>query len=162
MWLLYALLRFTLPLPVTEKRFFAPLWVFIFGMTRARSFRRENHRHRLAFHFRIALDLRDVGEFGGDAVDHGLPQLGMRDLPTAEHEGDLDLVAFSQEATGVSCLRLEVVILDPRAVLDLLEMDHVLLLLGLAGHLGLFELELPIVHDANHGGPRHRRDFDQI
>ena len=37
-----------------------------------------------------------------------------------------------------------------------------LLLLGLAGHLGLFELELPVVHDANNGGPRHRRDFDQI
>src|SRR6185437_2448299 len=32
MWLLLALLRRTLPLPVIEKRFFAPLCVFIFGM----------------------------------------------------------------------------------------------------------------------------------
>src|SRR5688572_13432018 len=86
----------------------------------------------------------------------------MRDLPTAEHEGDLDLVALSQEAAGVARLRLEVVILDPGAVLDLLEMDHVLLLLCLAGHLGLLELELPVVHDANNGRPRHRRHFDQI
>jgi hypothetical protein len=32
MWLLYALRRRTFPDPVTEKRFFAPLCVFIFGM----------------------------------------------------------------------------------------------------------------------------------
>src|ERR1044071_6828210 len=70
MWLLKALFRFTLPLPVTEKRFLAPRWLFIFGITRTRSFRRENHRHRLAFHFRVAFDLRHVGELCSDAVDH--------------------------------------------------------------------------------------------
>jgi hypothetical protein len=32
MWLLYAFRRRTFPDPVTEKRFLAPLWVFIFGM----------------------------------------------------------------------------------------------------------------------------------
>jgi len=31
-WLLNALFRFTFPVPVTENRFAAPLWVFIFGM----------------------------------------------------------------------------------------------------------------------------------
>ena len=59
-------------------------------------------------------------------------------------------------------LRLEVVILDSRTVLDLLEVDHVLLLLGLASHLGLLELEFPIVHDSDDGRPRHRRDFNEI
>ena len=59
-------------------------------------------------------------------------------------------------------LRLEVVILDPRAVLDLLEVDHVLLLLGLASHLRLFELELPVVHDSNDRRSRHWRYFDQV
>src|ERR1043166_3926840 len=34
MWLLYALYRFTFPLPVTLKRFLAPLWVFILGIAR--------------------------------------------------------------------------------------------------------------------------------
>ena len=68
MWLLKALARFTFPVPVIEKRFFAPRWLFIFGITRARSFRRENHRHGLPFHLRIALDLRDVSEIGGDPV----------------------------------------------------------------------------------------------
>ena len=37
-----------------------------------------------------------------------------------------------------------------------------LLLLGLPGHLRLLELELPVVHDADHGRARHRRDFYQI
>src|SRR5215208_971605 len=68
MWLLNALRRRTFPDPVTEKRFFAPLWVFIFGMLRSlgsasfsaafdfgrslalgrgrpRSLRREDHGH---------------------------------------------------------------------------------------------------------------------
>ena len=35
MWLLNALYRFTLPEPVILNRFAAPLWVFIFGMTRS-------------------------------------------------------------------------------------------------------------------------------
>jgi len=32
-WLAYALFLFTLPVPVRLKRFAAPLWVFIFGIT---------------------------------------------------------------------------------------------------------------------------------
>src|SRR3954470_5785342 len=35
MWLLKALYRFTLPAPVVLNRLVAPLWVFIFGMTRS-------------------------------------------------------------------------------------------------------------------------------
>ena len=34
MWLLYACLRFILPVPVSEKRFLAPDLVFIFGIAR--------------------------------------------------------------------------------------------------------------------------------
>ena len=36
-WLLYAFMRRTLPDPVTVKRFLAPLWVFIFGMTNSQA-----------------------------------------------------------------------------------------------------------------------------
>src|SRR5580704_11033066 len=35
MWLLYAFRRRTFPVPVTEKRFFAPLCVFIFGIVQS-------------------------------------------------------------------------------------------------------------------------------
>ncbi len=36
MWLLYAFKRRTFPVPVMEKRFLAPLCVFIFGIGRSR------------------------------------------------------------------------------------------------------------------------------
>ena len=74
----------------------------------------------------------------------------------------LTLLPSSEEPAGVARLRLEVVILDPGPVLDFLELDHVLLLLRLARLLGLLELELPVVHDADDGRPRRGRDFDQI
>ena len=50
----------------------------------------------------------------------------------------------------------------PGTVLHFLELDDVLLLLGRPRRLGLLELELPVVHDLDHGGPRRRRDFHQI
>src|SRR5215217_5986036 len=133
MWLLNAFERFTFPVPVTEKRFFAPRWLFIFGITRTRSFRRENHRHRFAFHLRIALDLRDIREIGGDSVHYSPPQLRVCDLTTAKHESDLDLVALTEKPAGMARLRLEVVFLDPRAVLHFLEMDHVWFFFALGG-----------------------------
>src|SRR5688572_4018611 len=79
MWLLKAFRRRTFPEPVTEKRFFAPLWVFIFGTVTARLFRRENHRHGLAFELRFALDLGHIGELLGDAIDDFTTELRVRD-----------------------------------------------------------------------------------
>jgi len=84
------------------------------------------------------------------------------DLPSAEHQRHLHLVSFVQELARVPRLRHEIVLFDPRAVLHFLEMNHVLLFLRLAGHLGLFELELPVIHDAGHGRPRHRCNFHEI
>src|SRR5688572_5852615 len=129
MWLLNAFRRRTFPVPVTEKRFFAPLWVFIFGTVTARLFRRENHRHGLALELRLALDLGDVGELLSDAVDDFPTQLRVRDLPPAEHQRHLHLVAFLEKPAGVTRLRVEVVIVDARSVLHLLEVNHMLLLL---------------------------------
>src|SRR5687768_18543301 len=77
MWLLNAFRRRTFPVPVTEKRFFAPLWVFIFGIASSPSsaplLRRENHRHGLALEPRVRFDLRDRGELRGEPIDHGTP-----------------------------------------------------------------------------------------
>src|SRR5215207_3490762 len=165
MWLLNAFRRRTFPVPVTEKRFFAPLWVFIFGITRSRCralLRRENHGHRLPFHLRVALDLRDVRELGRHPVDDHPPELRVGDLSAAEHHGHLDLVPLLEEPAGVARLRLEVVLLDPRPVLHFLELDHVLLLLRLPRLLRLLELEFAVVHDADDRRARHRSDFNQI
>src|SRR6185503_5291050 len=147
--------------PVTEKRFAAPRWVFIFGIY-ASSFRRKNHRHGLPFQPACTFDLADVRQGARDPLEHGLTQLGVRDLPPPEHHGDLDLVLLFEKAPRVPRLRVEVVVVDPRAVLDLLELDHVLLFLGHARLLGHFELVLAVVHDADHGWSRGGRDFDQI
>src|SRR5688500_8505169 len=161
-WLLNAFRRRTFPVPVTEKRFFAPLWVFIFGTVPARLFRRENHGHRLAFEFRLALDLGDVGELLGDAIDDLAAELRVRDLPPAEHQRHLHLVAFLEEPPGVTRLRVEVVIIDARSVLHLFQVNDVLLLLRDARHLRLLELELAVVHDADHRRARGRCYFDEI
>ena len=65
MWLRPALPRFTLPLAVSLKRFFAPLCVFIF-IGRFASLGRQDQGHVLAFELRVRLDLRNVREVGAD------------------------------------------------------------------------------------------------
>src|SRR5688500_11945842 len=119
MWRLWAWPRFTSPRPVSLKRFRAPLWDFIFGIV-LRSLvvrallRRDDHRHQLSFQPARALDLSNVGELRGDAIQHGLSELRMRDLPTTEHHGHLHLVLLFQEPPRVSRLGLEIVLADAR------------------------------------------------
>ena len=67
MWLAKALLRFTLPVPVTEKRLAAPLCVFIFGIIftslfilTTLFFRRHNHNHVSAFHSWFLIQNADI------------------------------------------------------------------------------------------------------
>ena len=74
----------------------------------------------------------------------------MSDLTPAKHERHLHFVAFTEKFARMSRLCHEVVLFDSRTKLHFLQMDHVLLLLGLSRHLGLFELELSVVHDADH------------
>src|SRR5690242_19492108 len=110
MWLLNARMRLTFPEPVTLKRFFAPLCVFIFMGTP--SFRRHYHRHGFAFEPTCALDLADVGEVGGDTIEHRLAQLGVRDLSAAKHHRDLDLVLLLEKSAGMPSFRVEVMVVD--------------------------------------------------
>ena len=116
----------------------------------------------LAFHLGRALDLGHVSQFRRDPIHYCHAQLRMRDLTPAEHEGDLDLVLFLQEPSRVPRLRVEVVSVDPRAVLHFLELDDVLLLLRDPRPFGLFELELPEVHDPDHWWTRRRGYFHEV
>jgi hypothetical protein len=86
----------------------------------------------------------------------------VRDLAAAVHHRDLDLVSVAQELTGVPGLEVEVVIVDAGPVLHFLQLNDVLLLLCRPRRLRLFELELPIVHDLDHGGPSRRSHFHEI
>src|SRR5262249_5089050 len=81
--------RFTLPFAVNVKRFAAARLVFILGMGVLPLLPHEHHGHLPAFHPRVLLDLRDVRHLAGDAIQHGASQLGMRDRPPPEEDGDL-------------------------------------------------------------------------
>src|SRR2546430_14350882 len=105
-----------------EKRFLAPLWVFIFGM--ARSFGAEDHRHRLAFHLRVTLDLGDIRQLGCDSRDDFPTALGVGDLSSAQHQGHLDLVSLSQEPPRVAGSWVRVRIAGPPAGLSPLWLEY--------------------------------------
>src|SRR5690242_20588134 len=160
MWLLKARMRLILPEPVTLKRFFAPLCVFIFMGTP--SFRRQNHRHGFSFQAPRALDLADVREVLSDAVEHCLAELRMRDLPTTEHHRHLDLVLLLEESAGMPGLRIEVMVVDAGTELHFLQLDDVLLLLGDSSLFRHLELVLAVVHDADHRRARGCGNFDEI
>ena len=97
-----------------------------------------------------------------DAIEHGLSELRVGDLPAAKHHRHLDLVLLLEESPGVPRLRVEVMIVDPRPELHFLELDDVLFLLGDASLLRHLELILAVVHDPDHRRSRGRCHFDQI
>jgi hypothetical protein len=67
-----------------------------------------------------------------------------------------------EKADDVVFLEVEVVLVDARAELHLLDDDDLLLLLGLALLLLFLEEELAVVHDLADGRVRRRRDLDQV
>ena len=125
-------------------------------------FGRQDHGHEFSFELRIGFDLRHIGELLCDPIHYLTSQLRVSDLSAPEHQRHLHFVSFLQELARVSGLGHEVVLFDSRPILHFLQVNHVLLLLRLASHLRLLELEFPVVHDAGHGRPRHRCDFYQI
>ena len=68
-------------------------------------------------------------------------------LTTAEHDGYLDLGALFQEADNIALFGLIVMVVNFWTKLLLLDDGLLLILLGLTGFLGLFVLELAVVHD---------------
>ncbi len=59
-------------------------------------------------------------------------------------------------------LEIEVVVVDAGAVFHFLQVNHVLLFLRGPRRLRLLELEFPVVHDLDDGGPGEGRDFHEI
>jgi hypothetical protein len=83
-------------------------------------------------------------------------------LPTAEQDGDLHLVAVFEELLGSLGLRVEVVLADLRPQPNLLELDDLLVLAGLALLLRLLILEAAIVEQPTDGRDAVGGDFDEI
>src|SRR5436309_12059836 len=108
MWLLYAWYRRRRPVPVSLTRLRSARLDFCFGISSSPpspracargqlSFRCEDHRHVAALELRVLLDLGDVLQLVGDAVEHRAPQVVVGHLLTPVHHRHLDLVAVLQE-----------------------------------------------------------------
>lgn len=86
----------------------------------------------------------------------------MRDLTTAEHHGQLDLVPLLQKAPSMARLECIVVLLNPRPELDLLHLHVVLLLLCITRSALLFVPELPEIHDLDDGRTSFGGDLNEV
>src|SRR6185436_2045847 len=82
--------------------------------------------------------------------------------PAAEEDRRLDLVAVLEEALDVLLLELVVVLVDLGPELDLLDLDDLLVLLGLPGALLFLVLIAPEVHDPAHRRVGRGRYFHQV
>src|SRR6186713_91580 len=184
MWRLNALALTILPVPVFLKRLAAPRCVFSFGISipllffacrgavaairlgprRALAARAlaQDDVHLVAFLSRRRFGQCDFGQFPQQPLENAPPDLRVRHLATAEEDRRLDLVTFTQEALDVLLLELVVVLIDFRSELDLLDLDHFLMLLGLARSFLLLVLILPEVHDPAHRRHCGRRDLDEV
>src|SRR5437773_3627487 len=123
---------------------------------------REDGVHLVALHPRRRFGHGHVGQLLDQTLENAPPDLGMRHLAAAEEDRRLDLVAVFEEALDVLLLELVVVLVDFRAEFDLLDLDHLLVLAGLARALLLLVLVLPEIHDAADRRHGRRRDLDQV
>ena len=76
----------------------------------------------------------------------------MRLLTPSHTNGHLYLVAVAEKSLRVANLSLEIVRVDTAGKLDLLDLNHLLILLGFLHTLCLFKTVFTIIHDlANRG-----------
>ena len=105
---------------------------------------------------------RDVGALLLDPHQLLTRDVWMRDLAAAETHGELHLVAGFEKLPCGACLEVQVVVVGLRSELDLLDLHHALLALGLALLLLLLVLELAIVEDLADRRASFRVDLHQI
>src|SRR5215210_889587 len=115
----------SLPVPVTLKRFFVPLCVFVFGISLYPRVLRwtQNHHHVATVEERLRFDLPDLLDVLRKPEQQIAAALRMGRLAAPEHDRHLDLGALVQEALDVSLLGVVVVYSDLRSELDLLDVD---------------------------------------
>ena len=122
----------------------------------------QHHGHVAPVLAGIGLDHRDLLEVVGDPPQDPHAELGVRHLAAAEHDRELDLVAFAEEATDVLHLRDVVVLVDLGPELHLLDDDVRGLALGLPPALLLLVHVAPVVHHPAHGRVGVGRHLDQV
>ena len=122
----------------------------------------QDHDHVAAVLLGRALHEPELGDIGGEPLQQPEPELGTGLLPTAEHDGDLDLVPSLEEANDVTLFGLVVVRIDLRPELHFFDDRQDLVAPGLPGLLRALVLELSVVHELADGWAGVRGDLDQI
>src|SRR6185436_7054950 len=133
-----------------------------FGPAAARRLAAQDRVHLVALEPRHRLGNRDVGELVDQPLENAPADLRMRHLAAAEEDRRLHLVAVLEEALDVLLLELVVVLVDLRAELDLLDLDHFLVLARFTRPFLLLVLVLPEVHDPADRRDGGRRNFHQV
>src|SRR5262249_3448580 len=152
------------PAALTLKRFFTPLWVFVFGISLYSRVlrRRKHHDHVPPVEHRLRLDLSDLLDVLRQPHQQVAPALRVGRLSTPEHDRDLDLRALVEEARDMAFLRVVVVNPDLRSELDLLDVDLCLVLARELRLLLLLVAVLPPVHDLRDRRIRLCGHLDQV
>jgi hypothetical protein len=123
---------------------------------------RQHHDHLAAFELGILLDLGHLADVVLHPIEQLISELLVRHFAAAEAQGDLDLVAFFEEALHCAHLHVVIVVVDHRPQLDFLDLDDVLFLASLCSLLLRLVLELAVVQELAHGRAGVWGDFDQI
>src|SRR5262245_12518570 len=124
--------------------------------------RRHDHDHLAAFELGLLLDLRDGREVVAHPVEKFGPQVLVRHLAATEAQGNLDLVALFEEALHGAHLHVVVVVIDHRPELDLLDLDHLLLLARLGRLLLLLIFVFAVIEQLADGRGCVRGNLDEI
>src|SRR5437660_8443835 len=111
------------------------------------------------FHPRARFDRSKWSQILGEPEQQLLAQIRMRDLASAELDHRLHAIAFREESHRVILLEFVIVVVGVRPELQLLDLHHMLLLLGLV--LLLFELVLIVAVVDRLGDRRNRRGSNQ-
>src|SRR5271157_1400505 len=101
-------------------------------------------------------------QIGGEPHEQLLAQVGVCDFAAPELHHGLDAIAFRQEPDSVIHLEVVVMVVGVGAELQFLDLDHVLLLLGVVLLLFLLVLIVPEIHDLGHRGDDGRRHQNQV
>ena len=86
----------------------------------------------------------------------------MRHLTSAKTQGDFGFVAFFQKLDQVTHLDLVIAFVGARSKLYFLDLDLLLLQLGLVQFFRFLVTELAVIHDAAHGWDCRGGNFNQI
>src|SRR5512136_2502894 len=135
---------------VTLNLFWAPLWVFNFGIFSSGFRGDEQGRHGPILLTGGTVLGGQVLNIAEDPVEHLVAELRLLLLAAAEHDGDLDLVAFPEEPLDVLHLEVVVVDADLGPELDLFDLDLLLVLLGFVVLLVLLVQEVAVIRDLSY------------